>query len=164
MMSLQYLAPNIAIELRKYGYSHEIIGFSIGIPAVLYASICPFVYLITARMQKRGVMLIGYIIVTIGMLMIGGSDMLTLFDFKGHPTFIFVGLMLLGLSGGLISIPILPEMVETYEQDENLTMMYDKKQVEILISGLFVSISSWGSMLGPVLASNLAHYFSFRTA
>ena len=66
-------------------------------------------------MQKRGVLLIGYVIITFGMLMIGGSDMLNIFNFKGHPTFIFVGLMLLGMSGGLISIPVLPEMVETYE-------------------------------------------------
>lgn len=60
-------------------------------------------------------MVIGYIIITLGQLMIGGSDMLEWFDFKGHPTFIFVGLMFLGLSGGLISIPVLPEMVETFE-------------------------------------------------
>ena len=49
--------------------------------------------------------------------MIGGSEMFS-FDFRGHPTFIFVGLMLLGLSGGLISIPVLPEMVETFELDD----------------------------------------------
>jgi len=59
--------------------------------------------------------------------MIGGSEMLQLFNFRGHPTFIFVGLMLLGLSGGLISIPVLPEMVETFEEDDSLNALYDKK-------------------------------------
>ena len=131
---------------------------------MLYASICPFVYLLTARMQKRGILVIGYVIIIFGQLMIGGSDMLDLLNFEGNPTFIFVGLMLLGIAGGLVSIPVLPEMVETYEQDEVLTQLYDKKQVEILISGLFVSCSSVGEILGPIMAANLAHYYSFGLA
>lgn len=114
-------------------------------------------------MQKRGVMLIGYFIITIGMLMIGGSQ-LTVFNFQGHPTFVLIGMMLLGLAGGLISIPVLPEMVEVYESDQELSIEYDKKQVEILISGLFVSCSSFGSVVGPIMASNLKFYFSFEVA
>lgn len=43
-------------------------------------------------------------------------------------------------------------------------MLYDQKQVEIYISGLFVSCSSIGEILGPVMSSNLAHYYNFRTA
>ena len=70
----------------------------------------------------------------------------------------------MGLAGGLISIPVLPEMVEVYEQDQELSIEYDKKQIEILISGLFVSCSSFGSVVGPIMASNLKFYFSFEMA
>lgn len=45
--SIQYLAPNLAIHLEKFGYTPEIIGCAYGIPAVLYALTCPFMYLLT---------------------------------------------------------------------------------------------------------------------
>ena len=75
-ISLQYLAPVLAIHLAQYGYSPEQIGLVYGIPAVLYASTCPFMYLMTQRMRKRGVILIGFVLICMGNLMIGGSDVL----------------------------------------------------------------------------------------
>lgn len=74
MMSIQYLAPNLAVHLHLYGYSPESIGCAYGIPAILYACTCPFMYLLTQRMQKRGIILIGFILISLAMLMIGGSD------------------------------------------------------------------------------------------
>ena len=69
----------LAIHLHNYGYTPEQIGVSYGIPAILYASLCPFIYLVTMRMQKRGTILIGLILICAAMLMIGGSD--SLFQF-----------------------------------------------------------------------------------
>jgi len=74
LMSIQYLAPNLAIHLHNFGYSAVIIGCAYAIPAILYASTCPFIYLLTQRMRKRGVILIGFIMITVAMQMIGGSD------------------------------------------------------------------------------------------
>jgi sugar phosphate permease len=79
LMSVQYLAPNLAIHLHFYGYSQEDIGIAYGIPAILYATTCPFMFLLTQRIQKRGIILLGFIQVTVAMLMIGGSD--SLFEF-----------------------------------------------------------------------------------
>ena len=76
MMTLQYLAPTLAIHLHDFGYSQTIIGLSYGIPAILYACTTPFVYILTQKIQKRGLILIGLIIIAIAMLMIGGSDFL----------------------------------------------------------------------------------------
>lgn len=73
-MSIQYLAPNLAVHLHFYGYTAEQIGCAYGIPAILYACTCPFMYLLTQRIRKRGIVLIGFIMITVAMLMIGGSD------------------------------------------------------------------------------------------
>lgn len=79
-MSIQYLAPNLAVHLHFYGYTAEQIGCAYGIPAILYACTCPFMYLLTQRIRKRGIILIGFIMITVAMLMIGGSDQL--FEFQ----------------------------------------------------------------------------------
>jgi hypothetical protein len=49
------------------------VGVCYGIPAILYASTCPFVYLLTNRTQKRGVIVIGMILMAVAMLLVGGS-------------------------------------------------------------------------------------------
>jgi hypothetical protein len=52
------------------------------------------------------------------MLMIGGSNFLDqIIDFNKQPVFIFLGLCLIGFSAGMISIPVLPEMLESIEED-----------------------------------------------
>lgn len=75
-MSVQYLAPNLSIHLRSFGYSPQQIGFAYGIPAILYACTCPFMYILTEKMQKRGVMLIGFKLIALSVFMIGGSDLM----------------------------------------------------------------------------------------
>ena len=159
LMSIQYLAPNLAIHLHHFGYSAIVIGCAYAIPAILYATTCPFIYLLTQRMRKRGVMLIGFIMITLAMQMIGGSD--TLFEFQKQPVFIFLGLCLIGLSCGMISIPVLPEMLECIEDDEELAQKYDIETIENVISGLFISFQSIGEAVGPIAASSLSEHYGF---
>jgi hypothetical protein len=45
----------------------------------------------------------------------------------------------MGMSAGMITIPVLPEMLEAIEMDDELANKYDPEQVENLISGLFVT-------------------------
>lgn len=40
----------------------------------------------------------------------------------------------------MITIPVLPEMLDAVEEDESLTAKYDMQTVENLISGMFVSV------------------------
>ena len=93
------MAPNLAIHLSDFGYSQTTIGLSYGIPAILYASTCPFVFILTQKMQKRGLIIVGLTVIQIAMLMIGGSDTLddVLANFHGDSFFIFLGLCLVGL-------------------------------------------------------------------
>lgn len=162
MMSIQYLAPNLAIHLQYYGYTASQIGCAYGIPAILYACTCPFMYLLTQRMRKRGIILIGFIMITLAMAMIGGSDQL--FEFQKQPVFLFLGLCIIGLSSGMISIPVLPEMLEAVEEDPEITEKYSVETIENLISGLFVSFQSIGEVTGPVVSSFLVETFDFRTS
>lgn len=46
---------------------------------------------------------------------------------------------MIGLSAGMVTIPVLPEMLECIEEDEELAQKYDMMTVENYISGLFVS-------------------------
>jgi hypothetical protein len=45
---------------------------------------------------------------------------------------------MIGLSTGMITIPVLPEMLESVESDPELAEKYDMQSFENLISGLFV--------------------------
>ena len=94
-------------------------------------------FMLTERMKKRGIILIGCIQITLAMLMIGGSD--SLFEFQKQPVFIFIGLCLVGLSAGMITIPVLPEMLEAIEEDSELSQRYDIESIENYTSGLFIA-------------------------
>ena len=114
------------------------IGFAFGIPAILYATTCPFIYLLTDMFKKRGLILIGFFLITLAMLMIGGTDAIPIF-YK-NPFFIFIGLCLMGLSTSLCTIPCLPEMLEAIEEDPEMIDKYDDEELENVISGLFVTL------------------------
>jgi hypothetical protein len=45
----------------------------------------------------------------------------------------------MGSSAGTVSIPALPEMIESYEINQEFINKYDKEYSEDLISGIFVS-------------------------
>ena len=61
----------------------------------------------------------------------------------------------------MITIPVLPEMLDTVEEDEILTSKYDMQVVENLISGMFVSVQSIGEAIGPILSSYLTDTYNF---
>mmetsp|Transcript_16613 Transcript_16613/g.28303 ORF Transcript_16613/g.28303 Transcript_16613/m.28303 type:complete len:187 (-) Transcript_16613:59-619(-) len=111
-------------------------------------------------MRKRGVIVIGFIQISVAMAMIGGSD--SLFQFHKQPIFIFVGLCVIGLSAGMISIPVLPEMLQAVEDDNDIAQKYSMETIENLISGLFVSFQSIGEAIGPVLSSYIAELYGFK--
>lgn len=64
----------------------------------------------------------------------------------------------------MISIPVLPEMLECIEEDEELALKYDMETIENTISGLFISFQSIGEAAGPILASSLSEHYGFQVA
>jgi MFS family permease len=94
--------------------------------------------------------------------MIGGSDQL--FEFQKQPVFVFLGLCIIGLSSGMITIPVLPEMLEAVEEDPEIANQYSMDTIQNLISGLFVSFQSIGEAIGPILSSFLTEHYGFTTS
>jgi MFS family permease len=106
------LQPILAIHLQKFGYDAVYIGFSFAIPTLIYASTSPLIYVMTSRIRKTGVILIGYMILSIGMFLIGPSKLLGLYN---SPAFIILGLAIVGFGAGMVIIPVLPDMLEAAE-------------------------------------------------
>lgn len=69
---------------------------------------------------------------------------------------------MIGLSAGMVTIPVLPEMLECIEEDDKLAEKYDMMTVENYISGLFVSFQSLGEALGPMAGSLLTDTYGFE--
>ena len=133
MISLNFLAPSAAVHLKSYGFSPVFIGFAFAVPAICYAVTAPLLYLFTDRMPKRAVMLIGVLMCATGMFFVGTSKSLGL---ENNPEMIITGLIILGISWGIMSVPVMPEMQEAVEQREDLD--YDEEELDNFISGIFV--------------------------
>lgn len=100
--------------------------------------------------------------------MIGGSDAFDSEDlpldvnFRKQPVYVFIGLCIVGISAGMVSIPVLPEMLECIEEDDELNETYDQNSIENFISGLFISFQSLGEALGPIISSYLSDTYGFQ--
>jgi len=155
-MGLTFLMPTLAVHLKKFGYSTVYIGFCFGIPTLCYALASTFVFKFTECMRKRTVIYIGLSIMSLSLFMIGPSSWI---GFDREDIFILIGLSLLGVSGGMIIIPVMPEMIEAVEKDHRFH--YDEDELNENISGMFVAAQGIGETLGPVLGSVLASTYGF---
>lgn len=123
-----------------------------GIPCLCYAITCQMIHLLTDRLPKRGIIVIGFFIAIFCMLLIGGKNLITAYDEVTAKTLV-TGLCVFGASMAFVSVPILPEMMEAYEEDENLSKNFSKESVENTVSGISVSASSLGEFIGPLISS-----------
>ena len=125
---------------------------AIGVPAICYIVVSPFIYQMAKCMPKRGVICVGFFNISIAMLMIGGSSF---FSEKNGAVFTLSGLVLMGVSSGMISILALPEMLEVFESDSDLVSKYDREAAENMISGLFVTAQACGETFGPIVSAQM---------
>lgn len=61
------------------------------------------------------------------MLMIGGNDYIK--DYNKETFFILWGLMIIGISAGMVTIPVLPEMLDAINEDKELIAKYDNEYI-----------------------------------
>jgi len=151
------LAPVGSVHLLKYGFSPVFIGFSWAIPGIVYAALSPLMYLFTERLPKRAVILIGIVLMSIGMFFVGTSKFLGL---ENNPAMIIIGLMIIGASAGMISIPVLPEMLEAIKEKSDRNFKIE--ELNNYISAIFMTCSGLGEFIGPVLSSFLNKKYGFR--
>ena len=145
--------------MNRYGFSPAFIGLCFAVPGIIYAALSPLMYLLTERMLKRGVILIGIVLMAIGMFCVGTSKY---FGLENNPAMIMLGLMILGCAAGMVSIPVLPEMLEAIEMNPDLN--YDHETLDNFISGIFVISTGAGEAIGPILSSTLNEAYGFRIA
>lgn len=157
--SIQFFAPTYSVHMVKYGFSPAFIGLSFAVPGVIYAGLSPIMYLFTEKLPKRAVILLGILLMSIGMFFVGTSRTLGL---ENSPIMIMVGLMIIGAAAGMISIPVLPEMLEAIEERNDRN--YNLEELNNYISGIFVTSTGIGEFIGPVLGSSLNHKYGFREA
>lgn len=153
------MAPAFSVHMTKFGFSPAFIGFCFAVPGVIYASLSPLMYLFTERMPKRAVILIGILLMSAGMFCVGTSKTLGL---ENNPAMIILGLMIIGAASGMISIPVLPEMLESIEEENEKD--YDMEALNNYISGIFVTCTGAGEFIGPALSSFLNEKYGFRVA
>lgn len=153
------MAPAFAVHMQKYGFSPAFIGFCFAVPGIIYAALSPLMYLFTERLPKRAVILIGIVLMSIGMFFVGTSKSLGL---ENNPAMIILGLMIIGAAAGMISIPVLPEMLEAIEERNDRN--YNVEELNNYISGIFVTCTGLGEFIGPVLSSFLNEKYGFREA
>jgi MFS family permease len=134
-MGLTFLMPTLAVHLKNFGYSTVYIGFCFGIPTFCYALSSTFVFRLVQRWSKRTVIFIGFALMSLALFMIGPSSWA---GFDREDVFILGGLSVLGLAGGMIIIPVMPEMIEAIEQDKE-KFNYDEEELNENISGMFVA-------------------------
>lgn len=97
---------------------------------------------------------------SIGNCLVGTSEFL---GAEHDSSMILIGLCCIGWAASLMSIPCLPEMLETIELDGlNSNKEYDPDEANNVVSGLFVTAGGLGEMVGPILASILVKMFDFR--
>ncbi len=81
-------------------------------------------FLVTERVPKRLVIIIGHILCAFGMLTVGCSK---LFGLENDANMILAGLAVIGFSASLIAIPVMPECLEAIEDRSDLN--YDPEEV-----------------------------------
>ncbi len=105
-----YLQPTLAIHLSSYGYKGLFIGASFALPTLIYAASSPLIFMMTQKYTKSAVIFAGYGIISIGMFLVGPSQLLRIIDSE---IITLIGLCIMGLGCGMIIIPVMPDMIES---------------------------------------------------
>ena len=91
--------------------------------------------------------------------MIGGNEDIRYYN--QETLFILWGLIIIGLSAGMVSIPVLPEMLDAINEDKELVAKYDAEYIQNIVSGIFIGFQSIGEAAGPIASQTLITYFGF---
>ena len=155
-----FLSPTFSLHMvNSYeGFDEFWIGIYFAMPAVTYIINTPLVPTWCKYFGRKRTLLYGSVMFCLAVYMIGTSPLLHLPD---SPRTIFFGVLLLGWSACMVTVPILPEMLAVIEHD-----LPELKGDELnnVASGYFNSFLGVGETVGPISASLLCEQFGFRTA
>ena len=123
-MKGQFLAPSLAIHLHQFGFSPTYIGLAFAVPGIVFAVLAPMIHKLTAIAPKRAVIIFGCLLTSLGMFFVGTSKS---FGLDNNPELILLGMTILGGAAAVMTIPVLPEMMEAVQDDLN-----EKNPVQVM--------------------------------
>ena len=151
--------PTLALHLASYeGFTNFWIGMYFAMPAVAYILNTLMVASYCKVLSRRGVIFFGLSLFSVSLYLIGTSPM---FGIRDSPGIIFTGLMLLGFSAAMITIPLVPEVIHSIEE------AYPElagEELHNVISGYFNSSIGVGEASGPIASGMLVASFGFRSS
>ena len=125
-------------------------------PAIAYILNTVLVAQYCKVISRRAVIFIGLTFFSVSLYLIGTSPML---GFRDSQRIILSGLMLLGFSAAMITIPLLPEVLNSLELEyPNLA----GEELNNVVAGYFNSCIGIGEALGPISAGWLVSSGGFR--
>ncbi|XP_065652269.1 MFS-type transporter SLC18B1 isoform X3 [Hydra vulgaris] len=161
-MVLGFLDPTITLHITSLNknISPQQIGLIFLLPAGFYALSAPLVgYLTDKRFKARHVIVSGAFFVGIAYVLLGPSPLLWSFiPRKLYVVLIALGGLGLGISGFLV--PVLSDM----HQAGSKAGLSETMGTKTVISGIFNSCFSIGSVIGPTFGGFLTENFSFEWA
>merc|ERR1712029_861526 len=109
-------------------------------------------------MPRKMVILIGCLLFSMSLYLIATSPLLHL---KDNSLVILVGMLLLGWSSVMVTVPMIPEVLDCIEiQFPHL----EGEELNNVIAGYFNSCLGIGEVLGPVASGILVESYGFRSA
>jgi MFS family permease len=150
---LTFGQPIFGQRLEKdYGFSFATIGLCFALPTLAYALTGPLLLKrITKHFEYRTTIMMGFWILVVSGIFIGPSKV---FQLPGtSPVLMLIGLYLLGTGVAWTIIPIIPEMMQSIDQDERA---YDK------VSAIFNIFGGFGQIVAPPLAGALNDHIGFN--
>lgn len=153
-----FIDPTLEPHMRQYNLEPSIIGLLFLLLSGAYGLSSPIVGWLSGKMEnKYPIMLVGLIVITLSMLLMGPSDFL---PFEGSVWLSIVALTLLGVSFATAYVP-------TFESLFIAAMnggLEDDMNTYSVVSGLWNSMYSLGEVTGPSLGGVLSDFFNFPQA
>jgi len=95
--------------MKKYGFSPAFVGVCFCVPAMIYASLRPNNVPLSLENFPRATIFLGILAVGVGIAFLGTSKTLGI---ENNPAMIIMVLMIIGAASGMVSVPVLSEMLE----------------------------------------------------
>jgi len=105
--------PTLALHLNSYeGFTQFWVGFYFASPAVTYIGNSLMIQYYCKMVQRRTVIFIGAFLFSISLYLIATSPLLGLRD---SSYVILTGMLLLGFSSAMVTVPLIPEVLDSIE-------------------------------------------------
>ena len=134
-MTMSFNTPLISNHLTEQGYSPIFTGFSMASVSISYCVSLPIVFKMIESFSRRGVIFIGLALLVIGTLITGLDK---IYSFENPGAFTLAGLAIFGFGFAMISIPVMPEILDAIEDCDDIEEDYDEQQLYNNCAGYFV--------------------------